>query len=127
VQLGGSFGLAITTVISTSIDNRSLSQGKPALVAQLDGIHAAFWLGSGTSFVALGIAVVALRGMGVYKTGGGDEQRGADDDVEATVGGAEKEFAEGKVGDDQLGEEHELETREKSTSGRGLLARFRRA
>lgn len=124
--------MAITTVISTSIDNRSLSQGKPALVAQLDGIHAAFWLGSGTSFLALGIAVVALRGMGVYKPGGGEgkgEERRANSegDAEAAVGDAEKDLAEGEVGEDQLGTEHGLEIREKISSGKGLLGRFRRA
>jgi hypothetical protein len=31
------------------------------------------------------------------------------------------------VGEEQLGEEHELETREKTMSGKGLFGRFRRA
>jgi hypothetical protein len=70
--------------------------------------------------------------MGVYKPGGGEgkgEERRANSegDVEAAVGDAEKELADGEVGEEQLGEEHELETREKTMSGKGLFGRFRRA
>jgi len=64
VQLGGSFGLAFTTLINVAISQKSLNAGKPTEVARLDGLHAAFWLGAGCSFGALILAIVMLRGMG---------------------------------------------------------------
>ena len=64
VQLGGSFGLAFTTVISTSYQIKARNRGENPVDAQLKGIHAAFWLGAGCSFAALIVALVALRGMG---------------------------------------------------------------
>jgi hypothetical protein len=64
VQLGGSFGLAFTTLINVAISRKSLDAGKSAAVARLDGLHAAFWLGAGCSFGALILAMVMLRGMG---------------------------------------------------------------
>lgn len=64
VQLGGSFGLAFTTVINQAISARSTERGKSVEEARLDGLHAAFWLGAGCSFAALIIAIVMLRGMG---------------------------------------------------------------
>jgi len=64
VQLGGSFGLALTTVISTSYRNRALGNGVDAVAAQLEGLHAAFWLAAGCSFSAFIVALIALRGMG---------------------------------------------------------------
>jgi hypothetical protein len=64
IQLGGSFGLAFTTLINTAISTKSTQQGKSADVARLDGLHAAFWLGAGCSFASLILAMVMLRGMG---------------------------------------------------------------
>ena len=64
VQLGGSFGLAFTTVVNQAISSKSTEQGKSADVARLDGLHAAFWLGAACSFAALILALVMLRGMG---------------------------------------------------------------
>ncbi|ORX39802.1 major facilitator superfamily domain-containing protein [Kockovaella imperatae] len=64
VQLGGAFGLALTSVVASVYQSKSLAQGKSSNVAFVHGLHAAFWLGAGMSFAALGIAVVALRGMG---------------------------------------------------------------
>jgi MFS family permease len=64
VQLGGSFGLAFTTLINVAISQKSLDAGKSTEVARLDGLHAAFWLGAGCSFGALILAMVMLRGMG---------------------------------------------------------------
>lgn len=64
VQLGGAFGLAITTVISDAYDKKSLAAGVDRLNSELNGLHAAFWLGAGTSFVAVAVAVIMLRGMG---------------------------------------------------------------
>ena len=69
IQLGGAFGLAITTVIATAYENKALSQGKQAIPALLEGLHAAFWLSAGISFLALAVAIVALRGMGTIGKG----------------------------------------------------------
>lgn len=69
IQLGGAFGLAFTTVINTSYHNRSLDAGVPAIDAQLNGLHAAFWLGAGFAGLALGLALVMLRGMGTIGKG----------------------------------------------------------
>jgi hypothetical protein len=76
VQLGGSFGLALTTVISASYQSKALDRGLDAIPALLEGLHAAFWLGAGFSFTAMLIGVVMLRGMG-------------------TIGKVKKEEAEG--------------------------------
>lgn len=64
IQLGGSFGIAITTVISTAYTEKARNAGLEPVDALLEGLHAAFWLGAGFSAIALGIAVVMLRGMG---------------------------------------------------------------
>jgi len=64
VQLGGSFGLALTTVISATYQNKALHAGEDKTSAQLNGLHAAFWLAAGCSFAALVVALIALRGMG---------------------------------------------------------------
>lgn len=64
VQLGGSFGLAFTTVVNQAISSRSIEQGRSTDEARLDGLHAAFWLGAACSFAALILALVMLRGMG---------------------------------------------------------------
>jgi MFS family permease len=64
VQLGGSFGLAFTTLINVAISTKSLDAGKTTEEARLDGLHAAFWLGAGCSFGALILAMIMLRGMG---------------------------------------------------------------
>jgi hypothetical protein len=89
VQLGGSFGLALTTVISASYQSRALSRGVEAIPALLEGIHAAFWLGAGFSFSAMIIGVVMLRGMGTIGKVKKDEKE--DDSAEQGQGGGERE------------------------------------
>ncbi|WRT67059.1 uncharacterized protein IL334_004025 [Kwoniella shivajii] len=69
IQLGGSFGLAITTVISDVQRQKALDNGSTSKRALLIGYHAAFWLGAATSFAALFIALIALRGMGTIGRG----------------------------------------------------------
>ena len=69
IQLGGAFGLAFTTIINTTYHARSLASGVPAVDAQLNGLHAAFWLGAAFAGLALGLAVVMLRGMGTVGKG----------------------------------------------------------
>ena len=63
-QLGGAFGLAFTALITSNIESKSLSQGKSAEDAQVDGIRAAFYFCAATGFTAFIIAAIALRGMG---------------------------------------------------------------
>ncbi|WVQ71574.1 hypothetical protein IAR50_001114 [Cryptococcus sp. DSM 104548] len=82
IQLGGSFGLAVTSVISDVQNQKALAQGKSETQSLLVGLHAAFWLGAAMSFTALLIAVVSLRGMGTIgkgvKRSPGKEQQGAE-------------------------------------------------
>ncbi|WVR05117.1 hypothetical protein IAU60_002129 [Kwoniella sp. DSM 27419] len=69
MQLGGAFGLAFTAVIFNSQQTKAIDAGVPAAEAYLKGLHASFWLGAGTSFTALLIAIIALRGMGTIGKG----------------------------------------------------------
>lgn len=69
IQLGGSFGLAVTSVISDVQNQKALRAGKDEIEALLTGLHAAFWLGAGMSFTALIIALIALKGMGTVGKG----------------------------------------------------------
>ncbi|WWC90107.1 uncharacterized protein L201_005040 [Kwoniella dendrophila CBS 6074] len=69
IQLGGSFGLAITTVISDVQFQKAISANESYKESLLEGYHAAFWLGAATSFLALFIALIALRGMGTIGKG----------------------------------------------------------
>lgn len=64
VQIGGSFGLSLTTVIADAYNTKALNAGKSAILSELDGLRAAFWLGAGCSFSAMILAMVSLRGMG---------------------------------------------------------------
>ncbi|WVQ98642.1 hypothetical protein IAU59_005773 [Kwoniella sp. CBS 9459] len=99
MQLGGSFGLAITSVISNSQRQKALDQGLQAIDAMVKGLHAAFWLGAATSFLALLIALVALRGMGTIgkgvKKGGQSEVTSA---KAKAVGGSK---VEGRAAEDK--------------------------
>lgn len=69
IQLGGSFGLAVTSVISNVQNQKALMAGKDEIEARLTGLHAAFWLGAAMSFTALVIALIALKGMGTIGKG----------------------------------------------------------
>lgn len=69
IQLGGSFGLAVTSVISNVENQKALRAGKDETEAQLTGLHAAFWLAAAMSFTALVIALIALKGMGTIGKG----------------------------------------------------------
>ncbi|OWZ80201.1 efflux protein [Cryptococcus neoformans Bt85] len=69
IQLGGSFGLAVTSVISNVQNQKALMAGKDEIEARLTGLHAAFWLGAAMSFTALVIALIALKGMGTIGRG----------------------------------------------------------
>ncbi|RSH91274.1 hypothetical protein EHS25_009573 [Saitozyma podzolica] len=89
VQLGGSFGLALTTVISASYQSRALSRGLEAIPSLLEGIHAAFWLGAGFSFSAMFIGVVMLRGMGTIGKVKKDEKEEEKEDDSAEQGQGE--------------------------------------
>jgi len=90
LQLGGSFGLALTTVISASYQTKALKAGRPAIDALLSGLHAAFWLGAGASFGALLLALVMLRSMGTYGKGGKKEPAKAEEQHTEKAVGDEK-------------------------------------
>ncbi|OCF35415.1 efflux protein [Kwoniella heveanensis BCC8398] len=94
IQLGGSFGLAVTSVLSNSQQQKALEQGVQAIDAMLKGMHAAFWLGAATSFLALLIALVALRGMGTIGKG----VKKGDSDAEPKSSSPTKADAEKKAG-----------------------------
>ncbi|EIW69628.1 hypothetical protein TREMEDRAFT_30643 [Tremella mesenterica DSM 1558] len=64
VQLGGSFGLAFTTLINQSIYDDRISSGISESLALLDGLRVAFWLGAAFCFLAFLVAAIMLRGMG---------------------------------------------------------------
>jgi hypothetical protein len=98
LQLGGSFGLAITSVIANSVQNKALKQGKPLLVAELDGLHASFWTGAAFSFVALLIALVFLRGMGTI----GKNMQKAKEETERGENGGEGEGDEEKIKEEKV-------------------------
>ncbi|WWD15846.1 hypothetical protein CI109_100270 [Kwoniella shandongensis] len=69
LQLGGSFGLAITSVISDVEQTKALQRGETPTHSLLVGLQASFWLGAAMSFLALIIAMIALRGMGTIGRG----------------------------------------------------------
>ena len=69
IQLGGAFGLSLTTVISSSFTAQAEAAGQTGTDALLPGLHAAFWLGAGLSGASLVLAAVALRGMGAIGKG----------------------------------------------------------
>ncbi|WVQ98641.1 hypothetical protein IAU59_005772 [Kwoniella sp. CBS 9459] len=73
IQLGGSFGISITSVLADIQQNKHLSKGYGLEESKLQGLKAAFWLGSATCFVGAIVAVVALHGMGSV----GKEEKGA--------------------------------------------------
>lgn len=64
VQLGGSLGLALTTIVNTVYANKTTANGGTEAEARIKGLQAAFWLGTGFAWFSMIIAIVALRGMG---------------------------------------------------------------
>ncbi|KAL7425106.1 hypothetical protein Q5752_000794 [Cryptotrichosporon argae] len=89
VQLGGAFGLAVTSVIEAAYQTSALARGEDSVDALLSGLHAAFYLAAGCSFAALLIAAVALRGLGtVTSAGDRTEEKESADDEGASEGGA---------------------------------------
>ncbi|WVR05116.1 hypothetical protein IAU60_002128 [Kwoniella sp. DSM 27419] len=82
IQLGGSFGISITSLLGYIQQNKALTAGMDVIDARLVGLQAAFWLGASMSFLAAVVALVASAGtgrLGMDKTGedqggqGGDE------------------------------------------------------
>ncbi|KAK8869878.1 hypothetical protein IAR55_000446 [Kwoniella newhampshirensis] len=99
LQLGGSFGLAVTSVISDVQQTKARQSGKVGPEAQIVGIHAAFWLGSAMCFTALLVAMVSLRGMGTIgrgvKRSGGKGISGGDGTLKAELDGGQDEKQHG--------------------------------
>ncbi|WVF72288.1 hypothetical protein IAT40_007100 [Kwoniella sp. CBS 6097] len=74
IQLGGSFGISITSVLADIQQNKYLARGYGAEESKLEGLKAAFWLGSATCFAGVIVAVLALHGLGrVAKVDKGEE------------------------------------------------------
>ncbi|WWC61212.1 uncharacterized protein I303_103792 [Kwoniella dejecticola CBS 10117] len=101
IQLGGSFGLAITTVISDVQFQKAISIGKTYKEALLLGYHAAFWLGAATSFLALFIALIALRGMGTIGRGVTKNKK-VQVELEPSIAGEGTEMQKAKEGKSSL-------------------------
>ncbi|OCF39472.1 efflux protein [Kwoniella heveanensis CBS 569] len=64
IQLGGSFGISITSVLADVQQNKYLARGYGLEESKLQGLKAAFWLGSATCFAGMIVAVLALHGLG---------------------------------------------------------------
>lgn len=92
VQLGGAFGLALTTVISDTYQKQAVATGHSTIESLLSGLHAAFWLGAGFSFASLLLAMVMLRGMGSMGV-----KKKTPGQAEESTGIAKAGEAEGKV------------------------------
>ena len=65
VQLGGSFGLSVTSVIGNQVRDQSSAAGNDDVTALLIGEHAAYYTSAAFSFAALLLAGVMLRGLGI--------------------------------------------------------------
>jgi hypothetical protein len=82
VQLGGSLGLALTTLINTVFTNKSLASGATDAEARLKGLQMAFWLGSAFAWFSMVVAMVTLRGMGAVGAKGKDDEMVEDETVQ---------------------------------------------
>lgn len=72
LQLGGSFGLTLTSVIATAYQNKALARGVEEVDALLEGLHASFWLSAACAFTALALAAATLHGIGIVSQVGQD-------------------------------------------------------
>ncbi|EUC64803.1 MFS general substrate transporter [Rhizoctonia solani AG-3 Rhs1AP] len=77
-QLGTAFGLAIASVVSDSVHRKTLRESGDELGSLLRGYRAAFWTCFGFGAVALVLALVFLRGIGIV---GHDERGEGKDDT----------------------------------------------
>ncbi|WWC90113.1 uncharacterized protein L201_005046 [Kwoniella dendrophila CBS 6074] len=65
MRLGGSFGLAVTSVLNDVTRNKSLEKALGALESYLKGLQSAFWLSAAVSWLAMLVALISLRGLGI--------------------------------------------------------------
>ncbi|WWD01484.1 hypothetical protein V866_008428 [Kwoniella sp. B9012] len=65
MRLGGSFGLAFTSVIADVERQKAYSRGAEKIAGYLKGLQAAFWLGAAAAWAGMIVGLVALRGLGV--------------------------------------------------------------
>ena len=65
LQVGATLGLSLTTTIATAYTHKATAAGEADIDALDAGFKAAFRLSAGIVFVALVIAVVMLRGLGI--------------------------------------------------------------
>nr|XP_019042795.1 hypothetical protein I302_08502 [Kwoniella bestiolae CBS 10118]OCF21725.1 hypothetical protein I302_08502 [Kwoniella bestiolae CBS 10118] len=66
LRLGSSIGLALTSIIFDSQYKRSLSAGTGERESYLKGIQSSFWLSAAGCWFGVIIAVIALRGLGIF-------------------------------------------------------------
>nr|XP_019002518.1 uncharacterized protein I203_05001 [Kwoniella mangroviensis CBS 8507]OCF65979.1 hypothetical protein I203_05001 [Kwoniella mangroviensis CBS 8507] len=66
LRLGSSIGLALTSIIFDSQYKISLSDGSNQEEAYLKGIQSSFWLSAAGCWIGMFVAVIALRGLGVF-------------------------------------------------------------
>ncbi|TXT04304.1 hypothetical protein VHUM_04191 [Vanrija humicola] len=65
LQLGGSFGLTLTSVMATTYSKKSRERGDDEIDSILHGLQASFWLAAALAFTAFIIALIFLRGIGI--------------------------------------------------------------
>ncbi|WWC69543.1 uncharacterized protein I206_103485 [Kwoniella pini CBS 10737] len=65
LRLGGSMGLAITSVIFENVKNKSLKKNENENESYLKGLKAAFWLSASFAWLGLLVGLLALNGLGI--------------------------------------------------------------
>ncbi|OCF71945.1 hypothetical protein I204_07208 [Kwoniella mangroviensis CBS 8886] len=111
IRLGGSFGLAFTSVIADVERQKAYSRGAERIAGYLKGLQAAFWLGAAVAWAGMIVGLMALRGLGVL--GKSTEKKEGDGQGEVDV--------KGKGSDAERGNEIQLQDlpRHKNKDGSG--------
>ncbi|WWD10230.1 hypothetical protein V865_008364 [Kwoniella europaea PYCC6329] len=76
LRLGSSIGLALTSIMFDSQYKISLSDGRNQEEAYLEGIQTSFWLSAAGCWFGVIVAVIALRGLGVFGKDQEQDNRG---------------------------------------------------
>ncbi|WWD01488.1 hypothetical protein V866_008432 [Kwoniella sp. B9012] len=76
LRLGSSIGLALTSIMFDSQYKISLSEGRNQEEAYLEGIQTSFWLSAAGCWFGVIVAVIALRGLGVFGKDQEQDNRG---------------------------------------------------
>ncbi|WVQ70152.1 uncharacterized protein L199_008377 [Kwoniella botswanensis] len=81
-RLGGSIGLAVTSIIFDSQYKLSISRGSNEQMSYLKGVQSSFWLSAAGCWFGVFVAVVTLRGLGVFGKEGLQRSETREQDVE---------------------------------------------